>query len=393
MSLGPHLIVRTAAALICSCFLPLSSRAADDTARIRAVVDSAIRPLMAEHDVPGMAVAVTVDGKSMFFNYGVASREKNTPVSEATLFEMGSISKLFTGTLASYAQVIGQLSLDDHPGQYMAQLKGSALDKASLLHLVTYTAGGLPLQFPDEVSDHAQTVAYFRQWQPDAAPGAQRRYSNPSIGLFGHITALAMKTDFTAAMQTLLLPQLGLNHSYIRVPEAAMADYAWGYNRANKPVRVNPGPFADEAYGVKSTSADMLRFVQANIDPRWLNDAMRRAVEGTHVGYFEVGTMVQGLGWEQYPYPVSLARLLAGNSVTMITEPNGARPLDQPRTRPAQTLFNKTGSTGGFGGYVAFVPEKKIGIVMLANRNYPIPARVTAAHAILEQLAPAAPVR
>ena len=208
-----------------------------------------------------------------FFNYGVASREKNTPVSEATLFETGSISKVFTATLASYAQVLGQLSLGDHPGQYMAQLKGSAVDKASLLNLVTYTAGGLPLQFPDEVSDHAQTVAYFRQWQPDAAPGAQRRYSNPSIGLFGHITALAMKTDFSGAMETRLFPQLGLNHTYIRVPDSAMPSYAWGYNRANKPIRVNPGPFADEAYGVKSTAADMIRFVQANIDPGRLDGA------------------------------------------------------------------------------------------------------------------------
>jgi beta-lactamase class C len=50
-------------------------------------------------------------------------------------------------------------------------------------------------------------------------------------------------------------------------------------------------------------------------------------------------------------------------------------------------LFNKTGSTGGFGSYVLFVPEKKIGIVMLANRNHPIPARVRAGYAILAQAA------
>jgi beta-lactamase class C len=52
-------------------------------------------------------------------------------------------------------------------------------------------------------------------------------------------------------------------------------------------------------------------------------------------------------------------------------------------------LFNKTGSTNGFAAYAAFVPAKKIGIVMLANRNIPIPARITAAHAVLEQLAAA----
>ncbi|MDB5908860.1 MAG: ampC, partial [Massilia sp.] len=74
---------------------------------------------MAEHDVPGMAVAVTVNGQSYFFNSGVASREKNTAVSENTVFELGSVSKTFAATLATYAQGQGILSLDDHPGKYL----------------------------------------------------------------------------------------------------------------------------------------------------------------------------------------------------------------------------------------------------------------------------------
>ncbi|MBZ2207873.1 class C beta-lactamase [Massilia soli] len=373
--------------MLCSSFA-LPSWAADDSSKIRAAVDAAIVPLMAEHDLPGMAVAITIDGKPTYLNYGVASREKNTPVTEATLFELGSISKVFTSTLATYAQALGKLSLDDTPGKYMPQLTGSAIDKATLLHLGTYTAGGLPLQFPEDVSA-AGAAAYFQQWKPDAAPGVQRRYSNPSLGLFGNLTALAMKRDFAELVQTQLFPRLGLTSSYIHVPASAMPSYAWGYNRDNKAIRVNPGVYADEAYGVKSSAADMLRFVQLNLDPGQLAGPLQRAVAGTHVGYFQVGDMVQGLGWEQYAYPVSLERLLAGNSPAVIMDPNAVKRLVPPQPAFARTLFNKTGSTGGFGAYIAFVPDAHIGIVMLANRNYPIAARVKAAHAILRQLAAA----
>ena len=308
-----------------------------------------------------------------------------------TLFEIGSVSKTFTATLASYAQTLGKMSLDDHPGKYMPQLRRSAIDKASLLNLGTYTAGGLPLQFPNAVTNNAEMATYFRQWKPSAAPGAQRRYSNPSIGLLGHIAGLAMNADFADLLETEIFPKLGLSHSYIRIPEAEMENYAWGYNKANEPIRLDPGVFDAEAYGVKSTAADMIRFVEANIRPETLETPIRRAVEGTHVGYFKIGEMVQGLGWEQNPYPITLDRLLAGNSGTMIMEANAATQLTPPQTPSKPTLFNKTGSTNGFGAYVAFVPEKKIGIVMLANKNLPIPARITAAHAALEQLSSEVP--
>jgi beta-lactamase class C len=145
--------------------------------------------------------------------------------------------------------------------------------------------------------------------------------------------------------------------------------------------------FDFEAYGVRSSAADMIRYVEANIRPDALDPAMRRAIEGTHIGYFRTGEMVQGLGWEQYPYPVTLNRLLAGNSEEIVMKPNPTTQLTPPLTPSQPTLFNKTGSTNGFGAYAVFVPAKKIGIVMLANRNFPVPARLAAAHAVLEQLA------
>nr|WP_314544801.1 class C beta-lactamase [uncultured Massilia sp.] len=376
-------IRRIALAILALCSAPAAMAA--DAATVRAAVDRAILPLMKEYDVPGLAVGVTVDGQALFFNYGVTSRDGGKPVNEQTLFELGSVSKTFTATLACHAKNLGRIAFDDHPSKYVPQLKGSPIDRATLLDLGAYTPGGLPLQFPDEVETDEQAIAYYRQWQPDAPSGTLRRYSNPSIALFGRAASIGLGSSYGEAVERRLLPALGLRHTYVTVPDSAMGDYAWGHNQANKPVRVNRGPFDLEAYGIKSGSADMVRYMQANIDPSQLPAAMRAALDCTHVGYFQVGEMTQGLGWEQYRGTPTLQRLQAGNSTDVSMKPNPAKKI-APTAAPAGTLLNKTGATGGFGSYVAYVPEQRIGVVLLANRNYPTPAKIAAGWAILEAL-------
>ncbi|HDT0110650.1 TPA: CMY-1/MOX family class C beta-lactamase [Klebsiella pneumoniae subsp. pneumoniae] len=350
---------------------------------LRPVVDASIQPLLKEHRIPGMAVAVLKDGKAHYFNYGVANRESGASVSEQTLFEIGSVSKTLTATLGAYAVVKGAMQLDDKASRHAPWLKGSVFDSITMGELATYSAGGLPLQFPEEVDSSEKMRAYYRQWAPVYSPGSHRQYSNPSIGLFGHLAASSLKQPFAQLMEQTLLPGLGMHHTYVNVPKQAMASYAYGYSKEDKPIRVNPGMLADEAYGIKTSSADLLAFVKANIGG--VDDkALQQAISLTHKGHYSVGGMTQGLGWESYAYPVTEQTLLAGNSAKVSLEAN---PTAAPRESGSQVLFNKTGSTNGFGAYVAFVPARGIGIVMLANRNYPIPARVKAAHAILAQLA------
>jgi beta-lactamase class C len=377
------LVARTLLLVVAGLF-PMAVPAADDASRVRAAVDAAIVPLMSEHDIPGMAVGLILDGQPHVFTYGVASKETNVPVTEATLFEIGSVSKVFTATLAAYAQATGKLSLDDHPGKYLPQLKGAPIDQATLLHLGTYTAGGLPLQFPEATGEEG-VMNYFRNWTPLAPPGTRREYSNASPGLLGIVTASALNGDFATLMRSSVFRAFGMADSFIHVPDHKAADYAWGY-RKDRPVRVNKGPLDEEAYGVKTSVSDLIRFVQGNIDSGTLEPSMRRAVEATQMGYFRAGPLVQGLGWEQYPYPASREWLLGGNAREMLFDPQPVYRLTN-QTAAGQHLFNKTGSTGGFATYVAFVPARKIGIVMLANRSYPIPDRVDAAWLILEQLA------
>lgn len=347
--------------------------------RIRREVDAAILPMMKEHRIPGLAVAVIHEGEVDFFCYGVASRETGESVDQRTLFEIGSISKTFTGLLGAYVSTRGGFRLDDPVGRCWPALAGSAFDGVTMGQLATYSAGGLPLQFPGTVTNDDEMLAYFRAWTPEYPPGAYRRYSNPSIGLFGRAAAQRSGENFSVLMTGTVLPSLGLGHTYLTVPPSELKHYAFGYGSDDKPIRVNAGVLDAEAYGIKTSAEDMSRFLCAQMveqrDPTLAN-----AIALTHVGRLSVGPMTQGLGWEMYPYPVTLENLLEGNSTDIILEPN---PTSPPIDLGECVLFNKTGSTGGFGAYVAFVPVKKVGIVLLANRNYPIPARVTAAYRIL----------
>lgn len=353
---------------------------------IKSVVDDIMKPVMEKNNVPGMAVAVTLNGKKHFFNYGVASKENGQKVTENTIFEIGSISKTFTGTLASYAQVKGKLSFSDPVSRYVPELRGTAFDNITILNLGTYTSGGLPLQVPEGIETDEQLLDYYKNWQPEFAPGTRRVYSNPSIGLLGIVAARRFGKSFEDLMENTLFPKLGLKESYINVPASKMNDYAWGYSRDDQPRRVSPGVVDSEAYGVKSSSKDMIRFIEANMNLVKLDRKLKQAIADTHTGYFKLDEMTQDFIWEHFSYPAKLETILSGTSNKVVFEANPVEKIASPLPPQKNVYVHKTGSTAGFGGYVAFVPAKKIGIVLLANKNYPIDARITAAHQIINSL-------
>ncbi|WP_225917171.1 MULTISPECIES: class C beta-lactamase [Pseudomonas] len=355
-------------------------------ADLQSEVDAAIEPLMREHGIAGMAVAIYDNGQAHYFNYGWASKRDKVAVTRDTLFEVGSVSKIFTATLVAMASVEGKLDLDAPASQYQPALAGSAIGSATVRELGAYSGDCLPLQFPDTVQTPEQTLAFFQHWQRRSERGSQRCYSNPSLGLFGDLAARAQQQPFAQVMTENVLPRLGLQHTWLEVPANDRGLYAQGYDADNKPVRVGPGPYAEQAYGIKTSASDLLHFVQLQLQPAPRDAAVRQAIAITQGGYFEVGAMTQGLGWERYPYPVSLETLLVGNSAAMIREPQATRPITPALPAEPAAWYNKTGATNGFGAYVAFVPARQVGIVILANRNYPNEARVRAAYRILSSM-------
>lgn len=382
-----------AAALFATVLMPghAQPRGDDPPMALKPLVDAAVRPVIKAHGIPGMAVGVIAGGKVRVFNYGVASKATGKPVTDRTLFEIGSVSKTFTATLASWARVNGRLSLTDKVSTYLPALKGTAFGDTRLLYLGTHTPGGMPLQVPDEIANEAKLMTWTARWKPSYPPGTMRTYSNVSIGMLGLITSKAMGGDFDALMEGRLFPALGLKDTFLNVPGGRTADYAQGYTKDDAPIRVAPGVLDAEAYGVKTTAADLLRFVQANMGLLKLDRDLQHAVMDTHTAYFRAGALTQDLIWEQYGWPVALDTLQDGNSSKMALDPIPAVAVIPPAPPRADVWINKTGSTNGFGAYVAFVPSRKLGIVILANKNYPNAARVALAHQILSRLGMRAP--
>jgi beta-lactamase class C len=363
--------------------------ASDQQDRIRTTVNRAIKPVMADNGIRGMAVGIIDGDEHYLFNYGLASAETGKPVTRDTLFELGSVSKTLTATLASYGQVRGYLSLSDPTSKFLPALQKSPFGTVSLLNLGTHTPGGLPLQVPDNISNNDQLMQYFKEWQPTYAPGTYRTYANPGIGTLGLIAAQSMGQDFDGLMERHLFRALGMKSTYINVPAAKLPDYAQGYTKDGAPIRMARGVLSSEAYGVKTTAADMIRFVEINMNQIQVDEKLQRAIVDTHTGYFKAGPMTQDLIWEQYPYPVTLKALLDGNSSAMILNATPVVEIKPPQKPQDDVWINKTGSTNGFGAYVAFIPQKRLGIVILANKNFPIDERVTAAYRILTSLAKA----
>lgn len=376
--------VATAASII-----PAQAITDDDFEEMAAEV---FLPVIEKYDIPGIAIGLTIEGKEFYFTHGKAVRQTDTPVTTDTIFELGSVSKLFNVTLATLAEGRGLLSLNDSVSSHMQALEGSAFDNITLLNLATHTSGGLPLQVPDSVTNSGETLtAYLRTFVPEGDPNASRSYSNVSIGLLGKLTAERFGKPYAEVASDIIFEGLGLSSTFITVPEKAADRYAFGYSRdGDRPVRMNPGVLDAEAYGVKSSVADMIRFLEANLGTVELPEKFSTALAGTRTGYFKTRYYVQGLIWERYPWPVDLERLKTGNSSEMALKTQPVEQLASPATAASAIFLNKTGATNGFGAYVALVPSDKLGVVVLANRNYPNEARVEATYQLIEAVGAAA---
>ena len=214
-------------------------------------------------------------GEPHYFSYGLASKEDGRRVTPETLFEIGSVSKTFTATLAGYAPDRGQDAPRRPRQPALAGTAGQPLRRHQParprdLYRRRRT------QFPDSVQkDQAQIRDYYRQWQPTYAPGSQRLYSSPSIGLFGYLAARSWASRSNGSWSSKCSRHWASSRP-LDVPEAALAQYARAAARTTARYGSVPARWMPKATGVKTSAADLLRFVDANLHPERLDRPRRR---------------------------------------------------------------------------------------------------------------------
>ena len=132
----------------------------------------------------------------------------------------------------------------------------------------------------------------------------------------------------------------------------------------------------------------MTKWMQVNLDSNMVKSrTLQQGIGLSQQGYYYTENKIyQGLGWEMYDYPVNEELVIRNSSNDVALMAKDIMQIKPEHMNRHKFFIHKTGATNGFSAYVAFIPSKKIGIVMLANKNFPNTERVKAAFSILNTL-------
>ena len=266
----------------------LASPAAAQNAAAR--VDS-IYADVAKPGHPGCAVAVVRDGQMILEKgYGSAHLEHDVPITPASVFYAGSVSKQFTAAAIARAARDGKLSLDDDVRKWIPELPDFG-QRITVRHLVHHTSGirdylalrGLAGEPPDGVfgDDDVYTIL-TRQKAPNFPPGERHLYSNSGYWLMGQIIERATGLTLRQYADSVFFRPLGMTHTYFHDDHAQIVK-----NRAQAYAPAGEGRWAISmpnfdvvgAGGLHTTVGDLARW-----DAMWFDATPGTAefVRGLH---------------------------------------------------------------------------------------------------------------
>lgn len=233
-------------------------------------VFEAVRAQREELHVPGVAVGVLHDGNERHEGFGVTSVENPLEVTPETRFQIGSISKTFTGTVVLYLVAEGLLKLDRPVRAYLPDLvlaDGEAAEKVTLRHLLAHTGGWAGDYFDDTGWGEDAVARYVEKMRtlPQLTPlGELWSYNNAGFALAGRVIEIVTGEPFEEVVKRLVFDPLELTSSTYWPWEVMTERFAVGHVDDAGEVRVaRPwlvGRSAHPAGGIASTTRDLLRY-------------------------------------------------------------------------------------------------------------------------------------
>ncbi len=248
-----------------------------------------IAPLVAEeqarYPVPGVSIGVSTDDEEWTAGFGVTSVANPVPVDADTLFQIGSITKTFLGTLVMRLVEEGKLDLDVPVRRWVPELRlrdEDAAARATLRHLLTHYAGWFGDHFVDlgENDDAlARYVASMADLEQQVPLGSEWAYNNAAFGLAGRVVELVTDLPIETAMREQLLEPLGLARTFFFAREVITHRVAAGHNAFDgTPQVVRPWalPRASNCVGgIVSTVPELLRYARFHMGDGTTADGVR----------------------------------------------------------------------------------------------------------------------
>ncbi len=307
-------------------------------------------------DLPagGFAYAEIKDGNVTHGHAGKLTLPAGVP-SARVLFEIGSITKVFTGLLLAQASLDGKVALDDPIAKHLpAELQLAPAVAAITLQQLSSHTSGFP-RLPDNLrpADAADPYAdytverlhdFLRRFVPDKPAPQPADYSNLGTGLLGHLLARAYGVTFAELVRTKITAPLGLTDTVIDLDDDQRARFAPPHSGkvAVSPWRLGALPGAG---ALRSTTTDLAKFAQALLDPASPIAPAWRIARDPRAPMGARGQV--GLGFFLHE-------------------------------RAGRTVYNHGGGTGGFRAHFEITPATKSAVVVLLNNDHPDPGALVA---------------
>jgi len=336
---------------------PEQNIAAMSDAELERLITREIAPMVDE--IGGAAIAVRMDGRTMFFNYGLAERINKRPVTSDTLFNTASIRKVFEATLLAEAINLGELALADRVADYVPELRqGEYISRVTLGQLASHTSGLLlPTDhppWPDYRYSLSDFLRALNTWTPSEGqqPGKQHTYTHAGYVLLQLALERRFATPIAQLLEQRIFQPLGLLSTSIpatgvdgraQLEPAFMARAVQGYSLDGHPIGApgdQQGFFNFPGTGQMFSSArDLALLLAAELGELSIEPPLRDAMATTQHGLFVISPRnTQALAWEINNY---------GGPV----------------------IIDKPGGLNNASTYIGMVTAKKLGIVILVNRG------------------------